>query len=268
MKRLLTTLVILTGLLGSAGAVWADAEDDFNTGRAAYNAGDEAEAVKWYRKAAEQGHAKAQTSLGWMIEKGKGVNQDYNEALKWWRKAAEQGNLAAHRNLGVMYDRGRGVTQDYAEAVKWYRKAAAQGHAGAQNNLGVLYEHGRGVTQHYAEALKWYRKAAEQGHANAQKGVDRLAPLTTTGNTKPIASELQKKANAKCVTVTTQDGYTKGKRKDTFVITSITQGLDNWVSAQMTAQGYIDNFYYNTKTQKFVCGSETFRKRGFNFIRK
>jgi hypothetical protein len=32
MKRLLTTLVILTGLFGSAGAVWADAEDDFHKG--------------------------------------------------------------------------------------------------------------------------------------------------------------------------------------------------------------------------------------------
>jgi TPR repeat protein len=52
MKRLLTTLVILTGLFGSAEAVWAD---DFGKGYAAYEAGDYAEAVKWYRKAAEMG---------------------------------------------------------------------------------------------------------------------------------------------------------------------------------------------------------------------
>jgi TPR repeat protein len=52
MKRLLTTLVILTGLIGSGGAVWAD---DFGKGYAAYEAGDYAEAVKWYRKAAEMG---------------------------------------------------------------------------------------------------------------------------------------------------------------------------------------------------------------------
>jgi hypothetical protein len=32
MKRLLTTLVILTGLMGLGGAVWADAEDDFHKG--------------------------------------------------------------------------------------------------------------------------------------------------------------------------------------------------------------------------------------------
>ena len=55
MKRLLTTLVILTGLLGSGGAAWADALDDYNKGYDAYKTGDYVEAAKWYRKAAEQG---------------------------------------------------------------------------------------------------------------------------------------------------------------------------------------------------------------------
>ena len=45
MKRLLTTLVILTGLLGSAGSVWAGAQSDAVKGYAAYEAGDYAEVV-------------------------------------------------------------------------------------------------------------------------------------------------------------------------------------------------------------------------------
>ena len=60
MKRLLTTLVILTGLIGSGGAVWADAQSDAVKGYKAYQAGNYAEAVKWWRKAAEQGLAEAQ----------------------------------------------------------------------------------------------------------------------------------------------------------------------------------------------------------------
>jgi uncharacterized protein len=55
--------------------------------------------------------------------------QDYAEAVKWYRLAAEQGNANAQYNLGVMYDNGDGVVQDYAEAVKWYRLAAEQGNA-------------------------------------------------------------------------------------------------------------------------------------------
>jgi len=161
---------------------------------------DYAEAVKWYRKAAEQGDADGQCNLGVMYENGYGVTQDYAEAVKWYRKAAEQGYARAQCSLGVMYQSGNGVTWDneealkwyrkaaeqgYAraqcnlgcyycaaideeEAVKWYRKAAEQGDARAQNNLGYMYQKGYGVTQDYAEAVKWYRKAAEQGNATAQ----------------------------------------------------------------------------------------------------
>ena len=69
-----------------------------------------------------------------------GVPQDYAEAVKWYRLAAEQGDAVAQYNLGVMYDNGQGVPQDYAEAVKWYRLAAEQGYAHAQRNLGVMYD--------------------------------------------------------------------------------------------------------------------------------
>jgi len=103
-----------------------------------------------------------------MYDKGNGVTQDTAEALKWLRKAVEQGDAKAQNNLGWMYEKGKGVTQDYAEALKWYRKAAEQGHAVAQSNLALMYDNGEGVTQDYAEAVKWYRKAAEQGIAVAQ----------------------------------------------------------------------------------------------------
>lgn len=50
------------------------------------------EAVKWYRLAAEQGHAWAQYVLGNAYYDGKGVKRDYVEAVKWWQMAAEQGD--------------------------------------------------------------------------------------------------------------------------------------------------------------------------------
>jgi tetratricopeptide (TPR) repeat protein len=129
---------------------------------------DYAEAVKWYRKAAEQGHARAQNNLGGCYRTGQGVTQDDTEAVKWYRKAAEQNNADGQNNLGVSYDIGRGVTQDDTEAVKWYRKAAEQNLALAQFNLGWCYYDGKGVASNYMEAVKWYRKAAEQNDADAQ----------------------------------------------------------------------------------------------------
>ena len=65
--------------------------------------------------------------LGWMYANGRGVEQDDAEAVKWYRLAAEQGDADAQASLGWMYASGRGVEQDDAEAVKWYRLAAEQG---------------------------------------------------------------------------------------------------------------------------------------------
>ena len=129
---------------------------------------DYSEAVKWYRKAAEQGYMDAQNNLGSCYYIGWGVTKDYSEAVKWYRKAAEQGDATGQYNLGDCYYEGQGVSQDYSEAVKWYRKAAEQGNKYAQNNLGNCYENGQGVPQDYSEAVKWHRKAAEQGDIYAQ----------------------------------------------------------------------------------------------------
>ena len=129
---------------------------------------DYAEAARWYRQAAEQGHADAQLNLGIMYDNGQGVPQDDVEAVRWYRQAAEQGHAGAQFNLGTMYDYGEGVPQDYAEAARWYRQAAEQGDADAQLNLGIMYDNGQGVPQDDVEAVRWYRQAAEQGDAKAQ----------------------------------------------------------------------------------------------------
>ena len=126
------------------------------------------EAAKWYGKAAEQGLAEAQHLFGMLYRDGKGVEQSYEEAVKWFRKAAEQGLAEAQNDLGARYVKGQGVEQSCEEAVKWYGKAAEQGHIIAQYNLGKMYQNGQGVKQDYIEAEKWFRKAAEQGDAAAQ----------------------------------------------------------------------------------------------------
>ncbi len=126
------------------------------------------EAVKWYRRAAEQNHAQAQYNLGWIYSEGKGVAPNYVEVAMWWRKAAEQNDAPAQNGLGLCYDHGLGVVQDHAEAVKWFRQAAEQGLSPAQYNLADHYSVGKGVAKDEGEAVKWYRKAAEQNNAPAQ----------------------------------------------------------------------------------------------------
>ncbi len=153
----------------------ANEEDVFAQASAAWGyregygtAVDHVEAVKWVRKAAEQGLAGAQNELGLMYKNGRGVDQSYEKAAEWVQKAAEQGYAGAQYNLGLMYDNGRGVDQSYEKAVEWYLKAAEQGLASAQNNLGVMYNNGTGVERSFEKAVEWVQKAAEQGLAYAQ----------------------------------------------------------------------------------------------------
>ncbi len=64
--------------------------------------------------------------LGLIYSEGVGVAQDDAEAVKWFRKAADQGYANSQNNFGVMYANGRGVPRDYVEAVKWFDIAASR----------------------------------------------------------------------------------------------------------------------------------------------
>jgi TPR repeat protein len=135
---------------------------------------DYAEAVQLFRLALAQGHASAQSYLGYMFEKGQGVAQDYAEAVRLYRLSAAQGHAGAQVTLGVMFKEGQGVAQDHAEAMRLCRLAAAQEHATAQNNLGIMFENGQGVAQDRAKAIRWYHLAVAQGYANATAALQRL----------------------------------------------------------------------------------------------
>jgi hypothetical protein len=75
---------------------------------------------------AERGDAIAQLNLGFSYENGDGVVKDVVEAVKRYRKAADQNYAPAQCYLGACYENGLDVSKDEAEAVKWYRKAAEQ----------------------------------------------------------------------------------------------------------------------------------------------
>ncbi len=135
---------------------------------------DEKEAFKWIKRSADKNFPRAESDLGFMYAKGRGIYQDDSEAVKWYKKAADQGDAIAQVNLGFRYAKGRGIYQDDSEAVKWYKKAAKQGYAVAQSKLGFRYAKGKGVPQNDAKAIKWYKKAADQGLDEARDALEKL----------------------------------------------------------------------------------------------
>lgn len=168
----------------------------------------EAEALRWYHNAAEQGHEGAKGRLvdWYKLEEDRAVKWYRKAEVGWYRKVAEQGCVIAQFRLGMCYATGTGVEQnqekaeewfdkikdpfdqfmigncflaplhfdfirDEVMAMKWYCKAAEQGYADAQYMLGLCYC----VKQDKPEAVKWLQKAAKQGHEKAKKALTEVS---------------------------------------------------------------------------------------------
>ena len=131
--------------------------------------GDYEKAATLLAPLAAEGVNMAQHNLGVMYARGMGVQQSWAEAMRWYRAAAEGGNAGSAHNLGVLYELGRGTPRDPAEAAKWYLKAADLGFAPAQNNIGALYAHGVGVPMDLVAAQMWFTLAANQGDSEAAR---------------------------------------------------------------------------------------------------
>lgn len=84
---------------------------------------DKKEALKWLLPLAESGHVEAMKSIASGYTKYGGFGDDPVQYRYWYQKAAEQGDADAQATMGLEYT----CEQQYEEALKWYRLAAAQG---------------------------------------------------------------------------------------------------------------------------------------------
>jgi TPR repeat protein len=137
---------------------------DYESGQAAYEAGDYQAALRQWLPLAEQDDLEVQLRVGRLYLEGRGVNKDVETGMHWIRHAAEQGHAESQGLLGFL----AAMRGNLEEAIIWLRRAAAQGEAGSQYLLAEAYAQGRGVEQDDAEALKWFREAAGQGVVQAR----------------------------------------------------------------------------------------------------
>ena len=87
---------------------------------------DEAEAVKWYTRAAESGHGESQYDLAFMLLLGEGTKKDVEKGLWWMEQAVRNGYTYAARVLSDIYKQGMfGVGIDDEKANYCNEKAGA-----------------------------------------------------------------------------------------------------------------------------------------------
>ncbi len=121
------------------------------------------------RPKAVAGDAKAQNELGWRYRNGLGTAKDDAAALLWFRKSADQGYPNAQRHLGLAYLFGDGVAEDPVTAVRWLTLAAKQEDAAAEYFLGQCYQEGVGVAKDIDVGFRWQYLAALHGYTLNQE---------------------------------------------------------------------------------------------------
>lgn len=164
--------------LACGAAAWAGPAEDFRRGQQAFNIGDFAGAMQTLRAPAEAGHAPSQVLLARVLA----YSQFDAEAVGWYRKAADQGNEEGAYWLGTMYLNGYGVKQDAGRAYAWFAQAAEKRHTAA--TLAMADAHIRAnrgeivTTLDRTQAASWLARAADLEHLAA---LDALAQAYRAG---------------------------------------------------------------------------------------
>jgi TPR repeat protein len=159
------------------------------------------------REAAEKGHPKAQSIIGFHLAKGEILPKDFTKAIAYLQNSATSGDFYASRNLRVLCETRGGesaenradavvaltaaanagsvpaaaqlgelyflgddetLSQDYHLAKRFLQIAADKSDLQSCNTLGVIYEQGLEGDVDKQAAFAYFEKAANGGHAKAQ----------------------------------------------------------------------------------------------------
>ncbi len=184
MRRFALATLVALSLAGFAGESVAQesvsqtaqvnqsmAESLFEKGMAAHKKHNEDEALQYFKKAAELGHADSQFIHGSHL-----LDLRRNkEAQQWMVKAAKNGSVLAQTTVGESFLKGDdGFEKNPEKGIYWLTKAANNNWPKAQHLLGMAYLDGNGVKKDQGEAVKWLTKSSEQNFSPAQLKLSQL----------------------------------------------------------------------------------------------
>jgi uncharacterized protein len=157
---------------------------DLKVAKKAYKKGEYDRALKYFRKASDDGNIVADWYLGHMYRMGKGISRDDATAYSYYSRVADafdpeeqdQNRLrvmvdavlrvADYRLVGIPE---AGVPRDYDYAARTYlRMATTYGHPAAQYALGLMNIEGQGLKSNPQQGLKWMMAAARKRYAPSE----------------------------------------------------------------------------------------------------
>jgi TPR repeat protein len=155
-----------------------DAEAAFRLGRYFHiESGhlDYAQALFYYNKAIEKGHAWAMSNVGLLYEDGLGVQVDDAIARKYFEQAAAMGSEFGYYNLARQNLIGEGGPRDIKKALALLEKCAQLKKSLCVYDEAALYLTGEfGIPEDYPKGLALAAQAADLGERAASWGMAKL----------------------------------------------------------------------------------------------
>jgi hypothetical protein len=196
MRKLFPIVPFLLALMTSAcvsATTGESLKNSFDTGVAAYDAGDYAKAYKIWSGIDDDDLA-AMRNVAMMRRQGLGTAKDPKGAEEMYLRAAEAGLPTAQADLADMLIRGEAGPPDPQRALPLLEAAAAANHPLAQYELAQFYEAGQLVPRNMTVARNLYAAAASHGMKEAQTRLDQLGP--DTGGTASTTATITTPATA------------------------------------------------------------------------
>jgi TPR repeat protein len=156
---------------------------------------DRAEAVRFFKRAAEAGEVKGMEALASAAladsdsdsGAGSSATVDGREAVSWLRRAIRAGSARAHTLLGFCMEEGVGVDPDPRAALDCFRTAIAAGQTEAMHALGVALYEGRGAGRDVRGGAEWICRAAAAGEPQSVELLRRYPALRAAATVVPRA---------------------------------------------------------------------------------
>lgn len=148
---------------------------------------DEAEALRWFRLAADSGNAEACLYVGYIYADGSQVPHDFVAALRWYKACVDHGDCTeggvagvvgnvnagiASSNIAEFYDEledDYSLPKDNEEALRWYRISLNNGNKAANYYIARFYENGIVVSRDLKEAFDLYQQVSDVSQSACMK---------------------------------------------------------------------------------------------------
>lgn len=146
-------------------------------------------ALRYFLKAAQSVESDTDVEywflLGELYDLGTYAKPNYKEAFKWYKKAADRGHVKAQLRIAQYYDfGGKYVKKDPSLAFNGYLTAANLKDMESMERVAEMYEQGIGTFKNTEEAERWKHELEETKKNKAESLKDKICSINVLQPTK------------------------------------------------------------------------------------